>query len=152
MALLGLLAYTAKGRLAEMLGRKPDDAADTGVGGSNTGSFPGGGLGGLLGGLLGGGTAGSILSNGLNDLLRQFQQNGQGDKAQSWIANGPNKPVSPAEVEQALGPEKNSWLAQKTGLSREQLLAGLSRELPQTVDSLTPHGRVPTEQEAARLV
>ena len=155
MELLGLLAYRTlhgKGRLAEMLGRKPDDAADTGVRGSNTASSPGGGLGGLLGGLLGGGTAGSVLSNGLNDLLRQFQQNGQGDKAQSWIANGPNKPVSPAELEQALGPEKISWLAQETGLSREQLLAGLSRELPQTVDSLTPHGRVPSEQEAARLV
>jgi uncharacterized protein YidB (DUF937 family) len=32
------------------------------------------------------------------------------------------------------------------------LLAGLSRELPQTVDKLTPNGRVPTEEEASHLV
>jgi uncharacterized protein YidB (DUF937 family) len=85
----------------------------------------------------------------LNDLLRQFQQNGQGDKAQSWIAKGPNKPVSPAELEQALAPEKISWL--RPGCSASSCWPGLSRELPQTVDNLTPHGRVPTEQKAARL-
>jgi uncharacterized protein YidB (DUF937 family) len=73
------------------------------------------GLGGLLGGLLGGGTAGGILSGGLGDLLKQFQQNGQGDKAQSWIASGPNKPVSPSELEQALGADKIAWLMHQTG-------------------------------------
>ena len=57
-------------------------------------------------GLLGGGAAGGILSGGLGDLLKQFQQNGQGDKAQSWIASGPNKAVSPRELEEALGPDK----------------------------------------------
>jgi hypothetical protein len=31
-------------------------------------------------------------------------------------------------------------------------LAGLSQELPKAVDKLTPDGRLPTEQEAARLV
>jgi uncharacterized protein YidB (DUF937 family) len=39
----------------------------------------------------------------------------------------------------------------QTGMSREELLAGLSRELPKAVDQLTPDGRLPTEQEAARL-
>jgi uncharacterized protein YidB (DUF937 family) len=57
---------------------------------------------GLLGGA-GGASLGSMLSNGLNDLLKQFQANGQGDKAQSWLNNGPNKPVSPQELAQALG-------------------------------------------------
>jgi uncharacterized protein YidB (DUF937 family) len=60
--------------------------------------------------------------------------------------------VSPSELEQALGPDKLAWLIQQTGLSREELLAGLSRELPKAVDQLTPDGRLPTEQEAARLV
>jgi uncharacterized protein YidB (DUF937 family) len=154
MALIGLLAYRTlqgKGRLAEMLGRKDDgSSAVTEAGGKARTAQPGGGLGGLLGGLFGGGAAGGILSGGLNDLLKQFQQNGKGDKAQSWIANGPNKPVSPREIEEVLGPQKISWLMQETGLSREELLVGLSRELPATVDKLTPHGRIPSEQEAAR--
>jgi uncharacterized protein YidB (DUF937 family) len=37
-------------------------------------------------------------------------------------------------------------------MSHEDLLAGLSRELPEAVDKLTPQGRLPTEQEAARLI
>ena len=60
--------------------------------------------------------------------------------------------MSPRELEEALGPDKIAWLMQQTGLSREELLVGLSRELPKTVDQLTPDGRLPTEQEAARLV
>jgi hypothetical protein len=62
---------------------------------------------------------------------------GHGDKAQSWIASGPNKSVSPSELERARGPEKIAWLMDQTGLSREELLAGLSRELPNAVDQLT---------------
>jgi uncharacterized protein YidB (DUF937 family) len=155
MALLGVLAYRTlkgKGRLADMLGRSP---AGGGPGsnpyGGNAGApdprSAGGGLLGGLGGLLGGGA----LSGGLHDLLRQFQQYGQGDKAESWINRGPNKPVSPPELEQALGEDRISWLMRETGLSREELLDGLSRELPQAVDQLTPEGRIPSEQEATRV-
>jgi uncharacterized protein YidB (DUF937 family) len=149
MALIGLLAYRTfqgKGRLADMLGHKPADPARAGAGEGASG-----GLGGMLGGLLGGGAAGGILSSGLSDLLKQFQTNGQGERAKSWIESGPNKPVSPAELEQALGSDRVEWLMRETGMSREELLAGLSRELPQTVDKLTPQGRLPTEQEAARM-
>lgn len=160
LALMGVLAYRTlkgKGRLADMLGRKPEDGGMPGANpyGGNAGApdprSTGGGLGGLLGGLLGGGAAGGALSGGLNDLLRQFQQNGQGDKAESWINHGPNKPVEPHELEQGLGEERIAWLMQQTGLSRQELLDGLSRELPQAVDQLTPQGRIPSEEEAARV-
>jgi uncharacterized protein YidB (DUF937 family) len=98
-----------------------------------------------------GGGGGGMLSGGLADLMKQFQHNGQGDKAESWVAGGPNKPIAPNELEQALGPERIDWLMQQTGMPRDQLLQGLSRELPQTVDRLTPQGRLPTEQEAHGL-
>lgn len=148
MALLGLLAYkTLKGRnLSDMFG--------TGAGGQ-AGGQPGG-LGGLLqgglGGLLGGSAAGGILSGGLGDLLKQFQQNGQGEKADSWVSTGQNKPIEPTELERALGEERIAWLMQQTGMSREELLAGLSRELPEAVDKLTPQGRIPSDQEVQRMV
>jgi uncharacterized protein YidB (DUF937 family) len=143
MALLGLLAYRTmqgKGRLADMLGT------------TKTASGSSGGLGNVLGGLLGGGAAGGILSGGLADLVKQFQQNGQGDKVDSWVAQGPNKPVSTSELEHALGPDRIAWLTRETGMSREELLRGLSRELPAAVDELTPNGKLPSEQEASRLV
>ena len=147
MALLGILAYRTlkgKGRLADMLGGAKPGAPGQ-VGGS-------GGLGGLLSGGLGGLLAGGGLTSGLNDLLKQFEQHGQGDKAQSWVAKGPNKQVSPQELEEALGQERIEWLMQQTGLSKDELLAGLSRELPETVDQLTPEGHVPDEREASRLL
>jgi len=142
MALMGLLAYkTLKGKnVSEMFG------GASGPTGAN------GGLGGVLGGLLGGGAAGSALTGGLGDLLKQFQQNGQAEKAQSWVSSGRNQPIEPNELEQALGEERIAWLMQQTGMSRQQLLSGLSQELPTAVDKLTPDGRIPTEQEASRLI
>ena len=145
MALLGLLAYKTM---------KDKNLSD--VFGNSAGGQASGGLGGLLqgglGGLLGGGAAGGFLSGGLNDLLKQFQSNGQSDKAQSWISTGQNKPIEPTELERALGEERISWLMQQTGMSRQELLAGLSRELPAVVDEFTPDGRIPTEQEVSRQI
>jgi uncharacterized protein YidB (DUF937 family) len=150
IGLLGLLAYKSlKGKnLSDLMG---------GAGAPGQGGAPGsGGLGDLLrgglGGLLGGGAAGGILSGGLGDLLKQFQQNGQGDKADSWISSGQNQPIAPQELERALGDERIGWLMEQTGMSREELLAGLSRELPQVVDKLTPQGRLPSDQEAQRMI
>jgi uncharacterized protein YidB (DUF937 family) len=154
MALLGVLAYRTlhgKGRLADMLGiNKPNPAGATAPGAPPAASTSGGlgGLGGMLGGILGGGA----LSGGLQDLLKQFQQNGQGDKADSWVSTGPNKPVAPHELEQALGNERIDWLTKETGLSRDQLLSGLSEALPQAVDKLTPNGHVPSEHEVGNLL
>lgn len=142
MALLGLLAYrTMKGKnMSDIFG----------------GSGQGGGLGGLLqgglGGLIGGAGAGSLLNGGLNDLLDRFRNNGLGDKADSWVERGENKAVSPDQIEQALGEDRIAWLMQQTGMSREELLQGLSQQLPGFVDELTPEGRVPSEQEARRMV
>jgi uncharacterized protein YidB (DUF937 family) len=164
MALLGVLAYRTlhgKGRLAEMLGMNNQNtpaggtapatgtagAAPSGLAGILPGGL-GGGLGGMLGGILGGGT----LSGGLQDLLKQFQQNGHGDKADSWVSTGPNKPIAPNELEQALGNERIDWLTKETGMSREQLLAGLSQELPRAVDKLTPNGQVPSAQDLEGLL
>ena len=53
-------------------------------------------------------------------------------------------------VEQAIGPEVLDTLSKQTGLSRDELLARLSRELPAAVDKYTPHGRLPTEAEFSR--
>jgi uncharacterized protein YidB (DUF937 family) len=155
MALLGVLAYRTlhgKGRLAEMLGGAQSTGAQSGgIAPTLSGSL-GSQTGGLGSGLLSGILGGSGLSAGIGDLLSQFQNAGHGEKAQSWVGSGPNKEVAPNEIEQVLGPEKIGWLQKETGLSREDLLSGLSRELPAAVDQLTPDGRVPSPDEASRLL
>jgi uncharacterized protein YidB (DUF937 family) len=121
-------------------------------GGGRGAQTGGGGLGGLLGGALAGGAAGSLLNGGLGSLLEQFQQNGQGQAAASWVGKGPNQDISESDLAKSIGSEDIDALAQHTGLSRNELLSGLSRELPNAIDELTPDGRLPTDQEASRWV
>jgi uncharacterized protein YidB (DUF937 family) len=151
MAVLGLLAYKAVKSFTSQPGAAP--AAPVAPGSSQS-AGAGGGLGDILknglGGLLAGGGAGSVLSGGLNDLLKQFQQSGQGDVAKSWVATGPNKAISSDDLAKALGGDQINTLIAHTGLSRQDLLAGLSQYLPEAVNQLTPDGRLPTEQELSR--
>ncbi len=160
MAMLGLLAYKAlksftSGPSAAPAGQAP--AAPSAGGGLGGLGGLAGGLGdvlkgGGLGGLLAGGAAGSVLSGGLNDLLKQLQQSGQGQTAQSWVGHGPNQEISSNDLAKALGADQISTLMSHTGLSREDLLAGLSQHLPDVVNQLTPDGRVPTEQELSQSI
>ena len=155
MAILALLAWKA---VKHFGGGQPGAAptqAPPKMPGNVTASLPGGGAGGGLsdmlkgglGGLLAGGAAGSILSGGLGDLLNQFQQKGQGDAASSWVSNGPNKQISPGDLANALGADQIELLSAQSGLSRDELLQGLSQYLPGVVNHLTPDGRLPDENE-----
>jgi uncharacterized protein YidB (DUF937 family) len=93
--------------------------------------------------------AGGVISGGLNDLLRQFQQSGHGEAANSWVSQGPNKQISSGDLASALGGDQIDNLMSQSGLSRQELLDGLSRYLPDVVNHLTPDGRLPTESELA---
>jgi len=116
--------------------------------------MPGGAGGGMsdllkggLGGLLAGGAAGSILSGGLGDLMKQLQQGGQSEAANSWVGKGENKPISPGDLSSALGADQIDAIASQAGMSRNDLLQGLSQYLPGVIDHLTPDGRLPDERE-----
>ncbi len=102
---------------------------------TSTGSQPtsGEGPGGLLGGLGG--------------LLDKLQRGGLGNVANSWVGSGQNQPVSPGQLGPALGPDIIKALAQRSGLSEEELTKQLSQILPGVVDKLTPAGRLPTLAE-----
>ena len=93
--------------------------------------------------------AGGLLG-GLGGLLEKFQQSGHGDVAKSWVGSGPNQPISPGQLSSALGPSLIKTLAEKTGMSEQDVTAQLSNILPAFVDKLTPQGRVPTHDEIAR--
>jgi len=145
MAALGLLAYKAVKGFGSGQQAPPARAGAP---------APGGGLGEILGSLgLGGAAAsgsaglGGVLSGGLGDLLKQFRNAGKGDVADSWVQSGPNKDIAPTDLGAVLTPEQIDFLMEKTGMSREQLLAGLSQQLPEVVDKLTPQGRLPAPHE-----
>jgi uncharacterized protein YidB (DUF937 family) len=148
MAILGLLAWKAiKHLTASQPGTSPAPASQPSAAEAEAGGGLGDVLKGGLGGLLAGGAAGSVISGGLGDLLKQFQQNGQGEAANSWVSPGPNKAISTGDLANALGADQINSLMSQSGLSREELLSGLSQHLPEVVNHLTPDGRLPTESE-----
>jgi uncharacterized protein YidB (DUF937 family) len=163
-ALLGLLAvagFQNRDKLSEMLGGGSGNQGGGGLlggAGQQTGGMGGGlgglggllgggGLGGLLGSLGGNASPGGLVSGGLGELVDRFRQNGHGDAVDSWVGTGPNKEVAPDQLEGAIGPDVLETLTQQTGLSREELLSRLSKNLPHAVDQYTPNGRVPSHQE-----
>lgn len=156
-ALLGVLAvagYQNRDKIGELL--RQIQSSQRGGGSSAEEGDRGqqnGGLGGLFasssgfGDLLGGLSTGGILSDGLADLLKTFQQNGHSDKAESWVKTGPNTEIDGSQLSEALGPGILNELASKTGLSQQEIVDRLSRDLPKAVDDLTPDGRVPEAEE-----
>ncbi len=144
-ALLGLLAmagYQNRDKIAEMLEgltKKGNDAAPPGT-------EPKSGLEGVLAGLgkaVGGAGAGGLLGGGLGELLDQFRKNGEGEAADSWVRTGPNQEIAPPQVKKAIGDDVLDTLVRQTGLSKDEILKRLARELPTAVDRYTPNGRLP---------
>lgn len=103
---------------------------------------------GLLGGIVGAGMV-SVVSNiiekhgGVQGVVNEFEQKGLGATVKSWVSTGPNQPISPDEVHRVLGPDLLQQLAQKSGMSVQDLTQKLSQVLPQAVDTMTPNGTVP---------
>lgn len=102
-----------------------------------------------LGGMFGGGQQpaemlSSLLQKqgGLEGLMERFQQAGLKDTFASWVSSGPNDPVQPAQMEQALGADTVADIAKKIGIDTGMLLPMLSQFLPQIIDKLTPNGTV----------
>lgn len=88
--------------------------------------------------LLSGGQGG-----GLQGILQSFESQGLGHIISSWVGTGANKPISPDQVEQGLGSERLSQIADHSGMSVEDTKSGLAQILPTLIDKLTPNGQIP---------
>lgn len=80
---------------------------------------------------------------GLGALVSQLSARGLAEHVQSWIGNGPNKPVTPDQLRQGLDPKWLQELASRAGIPVEAVTQHLSELLPKIVDHLTPNGRLP---------
>jgi uncharacterized protein YidB (DUF937 family) len=155
MAVLGLLAYKAIKSFTATPSASPATPGTSTPAPSGQPTNTGGNIGDILknglGGLLGAGAAGTVLSGGLNDLLKQFQQAGQGNAANSWVGSGPNKTISADDLAKVLDSDQIKTLMAHAGLSRDEVLNALTQHLPGLVNEMTPDGRLPTEQEVSRM-
>lgn len=81
----------------------------------------------------------------LGEILDRFREVGAGSKVDSWVGSGPNQPIEPRDVEAAVDEGTLTSILMHTGLSREELIRRIARDLPETVNEMTPNGEWPPE-------
>ena len=84
-----------------------------------------------------------VSGTALGDILDHFRKAGVGSKVDSWVRTGPNEPIEPKDVETAIDEDTLTSLSLQTGLSRDELIARITKDLPEAVDKLTPDGELP---------
>ena len=105
--------------------------------------------------LLGGGGKGALMTaavefvnqqaGGLSGLVQLFNKAGVGDIVASWIGKGRNEAIDSSTLQKVLGTAAVDALAQKAGISGDQVTGLLSKILPTLVDKATPNGELPSD-------
>jgi uncharacterized protein YidB (DUF937 family) len=120
---------------------------------------PGGDLlGSILGGLAGGGQAqpaggqAALLAavfalvqqhGGLAGVLELFRRSGLGEHADSWVGTGPNKGVTPDQLQNVFGPQVLGQLAGQLGMSHGDASSAIAQVLPELINQFSPQGQLP---------
>ncbi|CAM5387728.1 hypothetical protein SAVIM338S_01798 [Streptomyces avidinii] len=128
--------------LGGLLGGGGGSGGQGGAGGGNI-------LGSLLGALMGGGAGGAQAAGGagnnpLGGLMDMLKKSGLADQAQSWVGTGENKPVSGAQIAEALPDDTLAKAAEHAGVTPEAAAEQIAQALPQAVDKLSPSGSLPS--------
>ena len=135
VAMLGVLAYQNRDKIGDLIrgaeNRDPNN--------------PHGG--GLLDQLSKG-----VSGTAIGDILDRFRNAGAGSKVDSWVGTGPNQPIDPKDVETAIDEDTLTSLSMQTGLSRDELIARITKDLPEAVDKLTPKGELPAANDEITLL
>lgn len=127
IAMLGVLAYQNRDKIGELIRRAGDRNPNDPQGGILDQIFKG------------------VSGTALGDILDRFRDAGAGSKVDSWVGTGPNQPIEPNEVEAAIDEGTLRSLSMQTGLSREELIRRITRDLPEAVNKMTPNGELPPE-------
>ena len=84
-------------------------------------------------------------NGGVQGLMSKMSGSGLGQQVQSWVGTGENKPVSGAQVSQALDTDSLNKMARETGSTPEKVSDDVAKVLPEVVDKATPDGQVPKQ-------
>ncbi|MFK0690954.1 YidB family protein [Mesorhizobium sp. IMUNJ 23033] len=134
VAVLGILAYQNRDKIGDLI---------RGAGNRDP-SNPQGGLMDQL--------SKGVSGTALGDILDRFRNAGVGSKVDSWVSAGPNEPIEPKDVETAIDEDTLTALSMQTGLSRDELIARITKDLPEAVDKLTPKGELPAATDEITLL
>lgn len=105
-----------------------------------------------LTGLLGAGKKGGIAEvvqalieqfGGIDALMAKLKSSDLSRQLDTWIATGENSPAGARKIEEALGSEAISGVAEKLGIDQKEAAAKIAVALPKVIDRLTPAGKLP---------
>ncbi|MEX1037695.1 MAG: YidB family protein [Acidimicrobiia bacterium] len=105
-----------------------------------------------LTGLLGGGKKVGVAQvvqalleqfGGIDGLMAKLESSGLSQQLSSWVGTGENAQVGAKKIEDALGSDVISGVAQKLGIDHKEAAARVSVALPKVIDRLTPAGKLP---------
>ena len=83
-------------------------------------------------------------AQGVATLVQNFEKNGLGQIAQSWLSTGQNMPVTAEQVQQGLGDAQVQQIAQAANIPQSEAASQLATILPQIIDKLSPNGQLDT--------
>ena len=135
VAMLGILAYQNRDKIGDLI---------RGAGNRDPNNPHGGGLLDQL--------SKGVSGTAIGDILDRFRNAGAGSKVDSWVGTGPNQPIDPKDVETAIDEDTLTSLSMQTGLSRDELIARITKDLPEAVDKLTPKGELPAANDEITLL
>jgi uncharacterized protein YidB (DUF937 family) len=108
---------------------------------------------GFLDGVLGGVVGAEALSlvkgyfekhGGVQGVVAEFEKNGFGQQAKSWVSAGANHPITPEQVHQTIGLVNLKDLANKYGIPVGKVSELLAKYIPPAIDNATPDGKLPS--------
>ncbi len=94
---------------------------------------------------------GQILKNtdlgSIGGLLKQLQQGGLERQIGSWLGDGQNLPVTPAQIKEALGNDTVKQIAKQLGLPVDEALKKMSEFFPEAVNQASPQGELQSKYQ-----
>jgi uncharacterized protein YidB (DUF937 family) len=169
-----LRGRTRSGPLGGASGGVGGTGGSGGMGGMG-GGLGGAGLGGILGGMLGrgggalggtgarrGGGGGMLLAmllpfamqwvqrnGGIGAVVDRFRQNGYEKHASSWLSTGDNDDIDAEAVNNVIGRDELSRLAQQLGVPEDEVAQGFAEIMPEMVNQLSPDGDIASDADDA---
>jgi uncharacterized protein YidB (DUF937 family) len=80
-------------------------------------------------------------------VLDRFRQQGLGKQTQSWVSTEENHPLDEQSVQQVVGAQELSQMAQRLGVPEHEVAQAFAEIMPEMVNQLSPQGAVPQEAD-----
>jgi uncharacterized protein YidB (DUF937 family) len=84
-------------------------------------------------------------NGGLGNVLSQFEQNGLGAQAASWVGTGANQGISGDQLTTVFGSGAVGQVASQLGMDQGQASGAVAQLLPEVINQLTPQGQVTSD-------